>query len=250
MKKNLKRAAAIGLASLMMAGTAFAGTMEENTYDAITDLGQYLNDKNSLKTYPGFEEDRSQAVLVDKDWKYRKDDGTYAVSEWVQDDAGKSYYISASGTTLQGYAAPGEVDENAYFFEPSDGHRIEDAILGVNAIGGWDIDYTVNADGTWDMIPWEGYNPSVFESSLYSYFDENGKMVSNAAIPGGTAVANHVQDVKREVDENGVPFLMVGDVRYVAEKCSSWDRTYEQDMGGAVVKAGYHEFYTVYVRQK
>ena len=78
MKKNLKRAAAIGLASLMMAGTAFAGTMEENTYDAITDLGQYLNDKNSLKTYPGFEEDRSQAVLVDKDWKYRKDDGTYA----------------------------------------------------------------------------------------------------------------------------------------------------------------------------
>lgn len=251
MKKTIKRAAAIGLASLMMAGTVFAGTMEENLHDPITNHGQYLNQKTSLKIYQGFADDRSQAVLVDKDWRYRKDDGAYAVSEWVQDDAGRNYWIDASGTTLQGFAAPGVVDGNSYFFEPSDGHRIEDAILGVNSFGGWDINYTVNADGTWDIIPWEYYDPSVLQDSYYLYFDENGKCVSNGAVPGGTADANHrVAGVKREVDENGVPYLMVGDVRYVAEKSSSWDHTYEEDMGGAVVKAGYHEFYTVYVRQK
>lgn len=92
MKRTLKSIMAIGLASIMMAGTAYAGTFEEQHYDPIEKLDG-LNDQSSLKTYTGFADDRSQATLVDKGWKYKKEDGTYAVSEWAQDEAGKSYYL-------------------------------------------------------------------------------------------------------------------------------------------------------------
>ncbi|NBH32428.1 hypothetical protein D3Z58_02365 [Clostridiaceae bacterium] len=253
MKRTLKSIMAIGLASIMMAGTAYAGTFEEQHYDPIEKLDG-LNDQSSLKTYTGFADDRSQATLVDKGWKYKKEDGTYAVSEWVQDEAGKSYYLNESGMTYQGFITKGVIDENEYFFEPSDGHRIEDAILEIDYLGAWDINYTVNEDGTWDLIPWEGMNMDSLRNLSYLYFNENGQLVANGAIPGGIAEYRIVKDAKetveKKIDENGVPYLMIGDVRYVAEKSSSWDRTYEEAAEGFVAKAGHHEFYTVYVRQK
>lgn len=250
MVKAVRSIAAVGLAGIMMAGTAYAGTWEVNTFSPIMPLDGYTNGQESYKTYSGFADDRSQATLIGTDWKYQKDDGSYAASEWVEDETGK-YYINASGRTYKGYCGEGTIDAGVHFFEPFDGHLVTDSIVEAEYVGGWDIQYTLNEDGTWDFVPWDGFELSDYQNHCFWYFDENGVRVADGNVPGGIAAESNVQNVEKGVDENGVPYLTVGDVRYVAVKCSSIDQTYEEDMGfGTMVKSGDHEFYTVYARQK
>lgn len=253
MKRTMKILTAAGFISAMMGITAYAGTWVSNSYPTPeTYESEYESGQVSQKTYQGFTDDRSQASLISTDWKYQKDDGSYAASEWVQDEAGQYYYIGQTGTTAQGYFQPGSIDGNAYFFEPSDGHMIADAILGIDSVGGWDVDYTVNADGTWDFKPWDGFDLSNYQFTNYIYFDENGAQKVNGEIPGGTVINNYVQNVTKGVDGNGIPFLTIGNATYHAVKCSSWDKTNidKQGVDGIIAKSAYHEFRTVYVRDK
>lgn len=251
MKKVVKSIIAAALISIMTASTAFAGTWKANTFQTPEAYEtEYQSGQVSLRTYTGFSDDRTQATLVNTDWKYQKDDGSYAVSEWIQDESGKYYYISSSGTTAQGFGS--NIDGGNYFFEPSDGHMIADSIIGVESLGGWDVNYTVNADGTWDFLPWDGFDINNYQRSYYMYFDESGKMVSSGEIPGGSVVNGDVANVIKGIDENGVPFITVGNSRYIAVKSSSSDTTCIdlQGVDGIKAKSAYHEFYTVYERQK
>lgn len=253
MKRTMKILTAACLISAMTGITAFAGTWEVNSYPAPAKYeSEYESGQISMKTYTGFTDDRLQASLVSTDWKYQKEDGSFAVSEWVQDGAGQYYYIGATGTTAQGYFGSGTIDGNAYFFEPSDGHMIKDAILSIDSVGGWDVNYNVNADGTWDFVPWDGFDLSNYQSSYYLYFDENGAQKVNGDIPGGTVTNGNVQNVMKGVDADGVPFLTIGNATYHAVKCSSWDKTVidKQSVDGIIAKSAYHEFRTVYVRDK
>lgn len=258
-RKGMKKAIACMTAVLTLgsAVTAYAGTWEEHTYDPLvqyTENEGITKGQSSLKTYSGFTDDRSQATLVGKDWKYKKDDGSYAVSEWVQDAEGR-YYLDDDGYTCARFATL--ADGKKYYFDPLDGHMIQDAIIEINYTGCSDANFTLHEDGTWDYIPWDGFDLSDLSSTSYSYYGEDGAWVSEGAIPGGTAGPDYsigkysIADVKKNTDENGVPYIQLGDETYRAVSSSSWDNTSHTDAlqeGG--FNSAYHEFYTVYQRVK
>lgn len=254
MRKTVKNIFATGFAVMMMTGTAFAGTWETTSYSPIQKLtdgvfndgNEYQNYQTSIKIYSGFVDDRSQAFLVDMGWKYKKDNGTYAASEWIQDEAAE-YYVRQNGFAVQGFA---EIKGNSYFFEPTNGHLMTDAIIEMDSIKGEDIQYTVNEDGTWDFISSDGSNIKNYQYHQYYYCDEDGVLVAYDSNPDGAIVDRRLPNVVKKVYEDGVPVLTIGSARYVAQKSSSDDTTYEQNINGRIVKNAEHVFYTVYKRQK
>lgn len=259
-RKGMKKAIACMTAVLTLgsAMTAYAGTWEEHTYDPLiqyTENEGITKGQSSLKTYSGFTDDRSQATLVGKDWKYKKDDGSYAVSEWVQDAEGKYYYVGEDGYTCS--ATNILPDEKRYYFDPQDGHMIQDSIVEICETGGSDVNFTLHEDGTWDYIPWDGFDLAALSATSYQYYGTDGANVLVGAIPGGTAGPDYsigkysIAEVKKNTDENGVPYIQLGDETYRAVSSSSWDKTSHTDAlqeGG--FNSAYHEFYTVYQRVK
>lgn len=254
MKKTVKSIFAAGLAGIMMTGTAFAGTWEASFYSPINkrdrgsfaDGSQYQNYQTSIKVYSGFVDDRSQASLIDTGWKYKKDNGTYATSEWIQDEVGE-YYVRQTGVAAQGWTT---IKEDNYWFEPKYSRMVTDAIIELDFIDGKDIQYTLNEDGSWNFVSQDGSNIKNYQYHQFYYCGEDGILISDGAVPGGTINNNKISNVVKGIDENGVPFLTVGNVSYVAQESVSRDTTYEQNLGGKLVKNAEHEFYTIYVRQK
>lgn len=236
MKRNKKKALAWMLAAMTMgsAMTAYAGTWEEHPYDPIVPYAEeWGNGQVSYKMFSGFANDRNQSALVGMDWKYVKDDGTYAANEWVQDSDGRWYYLGEEGLTYSGYwTLP---DGQSYFFEPSDAHMIQDAVLEICATGASDIAYTLYEDGSWDYA--DGYDSADFTYFTYRYFGENGANESGI-LNSGT--------VNKQVDENGVPYLEIGGDRYQAVRSSSMDKTEQTRVDGFTCTGAYQEFYTVY----
>lgn len=240
MRRNKKKVLALMLAAMTMgsAMTAYAGTWEEHPYAPIVPYAdEYEQGQFSNKTFSGFTNDRAQSALVGTDWKYVKDDGAYAANEWVQDSDGRWYYLGEEGLTYSGYwTLP---DGQSYFFEPSDAHMIQDAVLEIRSTGASDIAYTLHEDGSWDYT--DGYDGADLTYFTYRYFGESG------ANEGGVLENSAVN---KQTDENGVPYLQIGGDRYQAVKSSSMDKTYQYQVDGFTTSGAYQEFYTVYQKVK
>lgn len=236
MRKNQKKILTLVLAAMTLgsAMTAYAGTWEEHQYAPIVSYAEeWGSGQVSYKMFSGFSNDRAQSALVGTDWKYVKDDGAYAANEWIQDLDGRWYYLGEEGLTYSGYwTLP---DGQSYFFEPSDAHMIQNAVLEIRSTGASDIAYTLYEDGSWDYA--DGYDGADLTYVTYRYFGESGANESGIM---------DSRTVNKQADENGVPYLEIGGDRYQAVRSSSMDKTEQTKVDGFTISGAYQEFYTVY----